>query len=559
MKKFFKGLLITLVVVIVLPIALVFIFLFDTSKMNVKYDENFVSENWSKNMVVDSLDYTASEKQAKFIVTESDINNMIRSSFKDNKEVNKYLTQFAIDIQDDAYVLNVSGKAFFFETRAKMTTKLSKEKVISADNPEGKDAFVLSVDKIALGRLNHLKVVINFILTRFLNNDTIDALMSPLKIHSDLKNSRLFIYTEDLRKMINDNVNSGSGTQEFYFSFINDFLDSGMVNIDFYGGESLTVAINLEPLTGNDYDATAGENVYYPMNYDETATKLTIDGQEKKLSLDTIRDALVSLIDNQVITLQDASRVSEYLFKGYVGNGYSAPDFNLNSIGILNKETYPGFALVGTDVNIDEIVREGVKTFPDYDPGVNTFEIADLKESQINAYLKSQGIFGHKYFLDREVSSGHSKINYIALDNAYMNFFDKSTILSLGMNINGLETIITLKMKLDETNIDKKKLIYYPEKVYFGKESKNQELSKDTKDLIFDTLAHSVVEASSVRFGSDGKMTISFDGFINQAINSITANPAYKYFLQNDADLSVKVDGNAVTDNASIKIVATRH
>lgn len=58
-------------------------------------------------------------------------------------------------------------------------------------------------------------------------------------------------------------------------------------------------------------------------------------------------------------------------------------------------------------------------------------------------------------------------------------------------------------------------------------------------------------------------MTISFDAFIDDAINSInTGNPTYdnlyKSFLQNDADFSIVVEGDEVTDNSVVKITATR-
>ena len=129
MKKFFRGLLITLVVLIILPIALLFIFVFDTGKMSVTYDDNFTQETMTKRLVVDSLDHTVDDKQIKFSITEQDINNYIHAAIKDNEQLNKYLTQLAIDIKDDSYVLNVSGKAWFFETRAKLTTTLSKETV----------------------------------------------------------------------------------------------------------------------------------------------------------------------------------------------------------------------------------------------------------------------------------------------------------------------------------------------------------------------------------------------------------------------------------------------
>lgn len=556
MKKFFKGLLITLVVLIVLPIALIFIFLFDTGRMSVKYDESFTTENWSKNMVVDSLDLASSEKVARFAVSEEDINNIIYSSIKDNKELQKYLTQLAIDIKDDSYVLNVSGKLYFFETRAKLTATLSKEIVVSNEGEE--EAFVLSIDKMTLGRLTHLKQVVMFFLQRFVNNQTMDALTASLKLHTDLQNSRMFIYTKDLRDMINQGINGGAGTSEFYFAFINDFLDMNLVKIDFYGDESLKVDINLEPLTGNDYDASLGENVYYPMNYESTTTKLTVNGEERKLSLDTIRDALVALLDKNDIHMNEVSQVSDYLFQGYKIT--NVPDADLSSIGIPVKEAYPGFALVDSS-SIDTMLKNAVSTFDGYDPMVNSFDIAKLKESEINLFLKSQSALGHKYFLHRELGDGKNKINYIAIDNAYMNIYDNHAIISIGLNINGLETIVTLKMLLDENNAEPNKLVYLPEKLYFGKEEKNLNVSPDTQDVIFDTLADAMHE-SSFKFERSGKLTISFDSLVNAAINSIdTSNPVmaqYKTFLRDNADISVVVEGDNVTDNSTVKIQATR-
>ena len=526
--------------------------------MKVTYDETFTAETWSKRMVIDSLDTAKPEKKVRFAVSEADVNNFIHSQFKNNQELQKYLTQFAIDIQKDSYVLNVSGKFFFFETRAKLTAKLSKGPVVDTSTGVGKEAIILSVDKISLGRLTQLKQIISFFLNRLVNNQTIDALTASLKLHTDLKNSRLFIYTDDLREMINQGVNGGSGTPEFYFSFITDFLDNNLVNFDFYGGDSLSVDINLEPITGNDYDASAGENVYYPMNYDATTTKLKINGEDQKLSLDTIRDALVVLLNKNKITVNELASVSDYLFQGYkISN---VPSVDLSEIGIPVKEAYQGFNIVDSS-SIDDIFKSSISTFDGYNPSLNSFDIANLKESQINLFLKSQSTLGNKYLMNREVSDGEYKINYIAIDNAYLNIYDKAAIISVGLNINGLETIITFKMTLDETNPDKDKLVYIPNKLYFGKESENLAISEDTQRVIFETLADSMDE-SSFKFDRNGKLTISFGSLINQAINSIdTTNPIsaqYKSFLEHDAEISIKVEGDAVTDNATVKIQAVR-
>ena len=559
MKKFFKGLLLTLVVLIILPIALLFIFVFDTGKMAVTYDDNFTQEAMSKKLVVDSLDNTVTDKKVEFSISEQDINNYIHAAIKDNTLLNKYLTQLAIDIKEDSYVLNVSGKAWFLETRAKLTTTLSKETVVSADGE--KEAFVLTVKKMTLGRLTKLKEVISFFLSRFINNETIDALTNSIHLHSDLKNSKLFIYTSDLREMINKGISGGSGTSDFYFSFINDFLDLNLINIDFYGGESLNIDVNLERLTGNDYDASLGENVYYPMNYDATTTKLLINGEEKKLSLDVIREALVYLMNqpNPTVNMSNINLVSAFLFNGYNGTNV-VNGVDLSPIGITVPETYRGFNLV-TSEDIDTILANAISTFDGYSMSLNSFDIAKLKESEINLFMKAQSALGHKFFLQREVSDGQNKINYIALDNAYMNLYGDAAIISVGLNINGLETWTTLKMDADLANTDTHKLVYKPGNLYFGKASENLTVSEESRKVIYETLAEAV-DQSSFRFDRDGTMTISFDSLLTNAINGIdTSNPImsqYKTFLQNNADISVTIEGDAVTDNSSVKIQAVR-
>ena len=557
MKKFLKGLIITLVVLIVLPIALVFIFLFDTGKMAVDYDENFNKDNWSESLVVDSLDYAPTEKLLKFGVSENDINNFINDAIKNNAQLNKYLTQLALDIREDCYVLNVSGKYSFFETRAKMTMTITKD-TIKDDKGQEQEAFVLNVNKMTLGRLTKLKPIITYVINKFIDDKTIDALTSSLKLHSDLANSRFYIFTSDLRGMINEAVNGNNqgGDKEFYFAFINDFLDMNLINIDFYGGDSFTINVNLEPLTGNDYGA--GEYVYYPMPYADTTTKLKINNEDRQLSLNTIREALVYLLDNGVIDKNVLLNVSDFLFDGYQPG--KAPSADLSSIGIMNKKTYKGFNVIDT-TSIDDKIKNDISTYGSYDPAINSFDIVNLTESDINLFLKSQNIFGNKYLLGRDLPNDKHKINYIALDNAYLNIYGNNAIISVGLNLNGLETIVTLKMDLDTSNDNPRKLIYIPNKIYFGKESSNLDLSVDSKKLIIDTL-HETVNSTAFSFDNQGKLTINFEPLINQAINTIdTTNPimlAFKNFLQSDAYISSSIDGNTIEGNTAIKIQAVR-
>ena len=559
MKKFFRALIIILVIFVVLPVAFVFIFIFDTSKMNVHYDKNFSKEEWGKALVVDSLDNAKENKIARFQATESDLNNLIHTSLKDNKDFNKYVSQLAIDITKDSYVINLSGKWNFFETRTKLTATL--EKMIVSNNAIEEEAYVLKVTNMSLGRLPQVKDVVMFFLKQFLNASTVDALASSLKIHTDLNNSCIFIYASDLRDLLTESVGAQNDQKsEFYFTFINDFLDHNLLEFDFYNDNKFTVDIKLEKLTGNDYGS--GEYVFdkYKMPYETTTTKLLINGEEKQLSLDVIREAIVQLLNQGLINPDQMIKVSEYLFNGYsAGN---APECDLSSIGIANKTTYPGFNIANT--SMDDLLKNSVSSFLDYNLTDPSFDIANIKELDVNDYLKSQKMLGIKYFLEREVSEGQYKANYIALDNAYINFVKNQAILSAGLNINGLETFVTVPMHQDEGNEDKNKLIYEADQLYFGgtdEAGKKLYLSGDTESLIFETLKDSIKD-SSFSFSDDGVLTIDFAAIIDDAKNMVnTGNAAYdtmyKTFL-NEANYEVSVVGDNITDNSTIKITAKR-
>lgn len=555
MKKFFKGLAIILIVFIIIPVALVFILFFDTSRMKVDYDDTFKNEDWASSLVVDSLDYTESEKAAKFIVTQDDINNLIRGAIKDNNDLNKYLTQLAVEITDDHYVINASGKLYFFETRAKLHATL--DRAVVDNGAMQAEAFVFTVDKLSLGRLTHLKEVVMFFLKQFLKNSTLDALTASLKIHTDLQHSCIFIYADDLKEIINSAVTGENGTAGFFFSFLNDFLNEKQLEFDFYGNKAFTVSVGLNKLTGNDYGE--GEFVAYNMKYEDTETKLTIEGQEKKLSLNVIREALKYLIDHDIMPESEMLRVSDFLFHGY--DGVFTPDCDLSSIGIPVKNVYAGFNLSNAE-SLENTLKSGVSSFTDYSPALDSFDIVKLNESTINDFLKTQNVFGMKYFLTRNVKDNGIKINYIALDNAYLNLLDESCIVTLGLNLNGLETIITLEMALDKSNEDTSKLVYNSASTYFGKKEEKLSMSNDTENLLFETLADAV-SSSTFKFSREGTLTIAFNNIITQATNMIntgdsTYDNMYKEFLKNGSNHSIRVSGEKVEDNAEVIITATR-
>ena len=542
---------IVIVVFFILPPALTFILLFDGSKMKVNYDENFSVEKWSESLIVNSLDETETNEVIKFSVSENDINNALYSGYKDNQELKEFVDQIAIDIKQNSYTLSLSAKLGFFKTRIKVSAQLEKKPI--EDEGVEKEAYVFTLKSASIGRLGNLKSAVMSILKSNLGDSDSASSDLGVKIHTDFDNSRIYIFASDLRKIIDDALSSGEGdSSNFYLSFINDFLDKNLVDVDFYGNDSLTFNVRLHDLTGNDYGT--GQYVYYGVPYGSTTTKLTINGEQKSLSLNVIRDAIVSLLNDGLINENQMDDVSEYLFNGY--NGSNAPSCSLTSIGINNKETYQGFNL-NSGVSLDDIVSNGVASFSAYDVSLNSFELASFTESDVNAYLKAQKLLGNKFFLTGKLEDNSYKANYIALDNAYINFTNDSAIMSIGLNINGLETIMTIPMSLEETS--DAKLVYSIDDLYYGASNGAERFSasESTKQFIFKTL-HTMASNDSFSFSEDGKMTIDFSQVINQSTSGIADGP-YKTFLDNNARFSVSVDGANVSDNAVIKIKADRN
>ncbi|HHT67334.1 MAG TPA: hypothetical protein GX010_03815 [Erysipelotrichaceae bacterium] len=559
MKKLLKSLIIILVIFVVIPFALIYGFLYDSSKMKVTYDANFSQEKWAEALVVDSLDDTVEDEKVKFSITEEEINNFIYSAIKDNAEIKKYLTQLALDVRENDYLISASGKLAVFETRAKLSVQLSREIVVSQSGE--KEALVMTIKNLTVGRLTKLKEVIMFFVTQLINNQTMDSLTQEFNIHFDLKQSRMFIYMDDLMSLINQTASDEGGMSDFYFAFLNDFISKNLVNIDFYSDESLTVEVNLERLTGNDYGE--GDHVYYPMNYEDTLTKLKIEGVDKKLSLEVIKEALLVLMNEGSIDKDQCFDVSEYLFNGHKGDAVSnnAPACSLASIGINNKETYPGFNLI-PETSLEDIITNSLTSFENYNVTDDSFDIAQISEADINTVIKAQDILGNKFFLSREVEENQNKLSYIALDNVYINLTATEAFLSVGLNLNGLETIITFTMMIDENNEDPQKLVYNIISVYFGESLYNITVSQETREFLFRILAEAVSDGA-FSFSEDGKMTISLDSFINAAINNVdTGNPVYdamyRNFLQNNADFSISVVGTDAAANSTVKVTATR-
>ncbi len=547
-------LLVVFLVLFVFPPAFVFIFIYDTSKMKVTYDEAFDSDKWAESLVMDSLDNTVSEGAAKFSITESDVNNMLYQSYKDSEEMQQFVKQIAIDVRKNSYVFSISASLGFFNTRIQIVTNLSKGQV---ENRNGslEDAYIFTIKDVVLGKVPGLKPLVMSILKQSIG-DSFNTGDSQFEIHADLDHSRFYVFASDFRNMIGNALGGGSGSSNFYTSFIYDFLDNGLVDVDFYSNEALTIKVQLDKLTGNDYDE--GQYVYYNMPYENTTTKLTINNQQKKLSLDTIREALVSLMDQGLIEESNLNLVSEYLFNGYHDD--NAPDCDLNSIGINDKNAYQGFNVVAP-LSVDDLIRNSVSSFDGYSPILTSFDIANLKEDDVNTFLHTQNIFGNKFFLTREISDGKYKTSYIALDNAYINLTSNGAIISAGLNINGLETNVTMLMDIDAENSKNAKLAYTVNEIYYGGtdgEGNRITANDGTKGLLFQTLKNSV-NSEAFTFTEDGLFIMDFSDLITQGINLIGAGQEeYRDFLLSGAKYSVKVVGDNVTDNSVIRVTASR-
>lgn len=165
-KRKHKGLkifLIVLCIIIVLPIAFLFIAFFDSGTKNVSnkdvHYENLVSEVVYKGL--EKLDYA--HPQLSFKIDEEMIDGILMSAC-DKINQKQYIPKMYCFINDNNYTFVMDAQISFFKTRVFLNTSLTK------DN----DTLEFSINNITIGRLPIPYNWVSGLLGKFINDDTLN-------------------------------------------------------------------------------------------------------------------------------------------------------------------------------------------------------------------------------------------------------------------------------------------------------------------------------------------------------------------------------------------------
>ena len=522
MKKLLLGLLIPVVLVGGILGGTYYV-IHDGSTISYTSDNRTTNDILTKRLV-SSFNNTKNDGNITFELDQNDFNQLICNAYsKTNDTVKKYLKGVEIEVSGNDYKIKVYTNAWVVSTVVELTCTFSSD----ADN------YYLTITKSKIGKVTFMHTLAFSVLEKALNQETLNKQFEDagIRLKADFKNNRFYYNKndaiEDLRTMLNKSANQDS----LISSLSSTFIASDVLSFD--ANSSLKGIISLKPFSTNS-DFVDNSNLL----------------DSSKLNLEEHKNSVVSLLNNNKI--DNENNHPQYVFN-FLNNGYSKitedeqnyiKEVDLSSIGFkdeTSKTTYLGYDI--SNPNIDDY----------FEVNSGSFKYAELltddglliPESTLNQYIQCQNLLGYSYlytYLDN--TDNTYKANYVALDNAYFNLYNKDNKehmdMVVGINIAGYETTLILENIKTETLSYGIKL--KNENIYFGTKVADDNL----KSFIYTMTKDNLPENEFMTFDGNGTFTLNFEGYLKTYIDIINTLPIKKSF-----SLSTKVEGSSITDTAA--------
>lgn len=515
--KIFLGIFIPLFIVIILPISLAFIFLYDSSFNDEKYPTNLTVEKCFNDGLYSSVENTKEDGFIKFNGTEYALNSLLHSIIDINNlldNASNYVPNYYFDINNSDLTLSIDLKLSFFKTKLKLIIEPSLHK--DETNIEN-DYFSLKIKDIKVGRISGIYNLAKSYLKNIDDNEINNLFKSNnVTVHSDLKNGEIKYFISDL---LNDckAILISNPNESILISILNFTFNNQLVDLLVNQNESISLSLDLNGLDDN--------NKYKSLE------------KETNIDFDTYIEMLEAVINNEIISNDYKETIFSYLIFGYdkLTNNEKAiiDDLDLSIIGITNNQTYQGIQYNGvTDLN--EIVNNNITYSNPYE------SILKIDEDEFNGFLKNQNLIGYNYLFEKE-KDNHYSYNFLAIDDFYINFLNDKLYLDIGFSINGFDTSIFMDFVSTNGN-DKIELSL--SNVYFGELEANQE----TIDLLFDILVSNFKDENGVLSINKNSHSMIID------ITSIFSQDIKNNLSMLGGEISCSIVGNSLIDNGYLNI-----
>ena len=534
MKKWPIVLLISLLLIIVLPIALVYIFIYDPNTKNIDLKPNVTMQSIGNRIMVDSLDKAEKDNKIHIQATEEDMDNVLHFGMEKAGK-NPVIKKAYLYVNENRYNFYVDLDLTVLKTRVKVFTTMEES--------EDKSSFNFKINDITLGQVSGLNGPMSGLLKRIVNGEMVTSFIKSagLSLKFDSEKMLLIYDKSDIMKDITSLT--GNSSDSLYFNIMDTMLTQEMFKFDINKSTFIEGDVDLSLLETNDL-----------VTDDEAHLKI-----QPSEVVSEVKDKLVTMVNEGDLEPNDQNLKTAFKF---LFNGYQTltdeqkeyiDDIDFTLVDIDENSEYKGFNLSETATQLVEKMKTTVDTHALVHD--HSLDVCYLSEEDVNNYAAGRNIVGHTTLLHRLGEDGKYKINFITIDNFYINLYTPITGPRTGemiaemvckINVNGFHTSLTFDTTLDEQNEEANCMVFNVDQIKFG--SIGAENLKDDFFAIIDDALNGAGSDPSLKANKDD-YTITLD--FNQIIEYSKAQ--VKTELQN-AGQNADVDAAFAANNLDYTI-----
>ena len=418
---FFVGFLVLIVVII----SVLILMLVDNNVSEPEYLKDSQPVDFDiNNLVSKGLEDTKNSQKIDIAIDEKDLSIILKSTML---KLNPSLNSSGINIVTSYIDVDANNEMLFkthFSAFGLMTSVTGKFSY-SFDN----DVLTMSLDKMSLGKFSSNASIISNFISEDEFNTMVNKELADTGVKFTLNGNSLLVTLSltSVKDMLLDTLSS-SGDNSLYQTLVSlIFRIDNMITLT-DSADKLGISIDVNSLC---FD-----------NNRDTAIPYNID-------FDNISDKVEQLLNNNIITMDDASAVATYLVKGYDkldGEDRSKVDsIDFSSLGITNSAEYVG-VLEYDETEVKDIF---VSQIPTDLSALQNFIGFSLKENDFNNTLLQTKLVGGMYCFARQEEDGY-KVSYIAIESIYVDLIDNHFAVYLTMSLNGQSIVLNIEIDAKE-------------------------------------------------------------------------------------------------------------
>lgn len=486
-----------------------------------KPEETIDTSAFVQQKLVHAFDSTKESGNLSLSLSDKELDSLLYQALSSSTEAKDYLRGVEVFIDGNDYHIKVYCNASILKTMVDLTCSFSSDQ----------ENYYFTIKDAKVGKVSFLDDLAFTILANVMTDEDLNRQFSSSGLHmkAELKKRRIVYPIEDALSDFRSLISSESSQNEMILALSSLFVSKDVLSFDFENRLCLNASL-----------------VPFHTNIDFVDSTNDIDSS--LLDFQKSRADVVSLLDDGKIDSLDEHHktVFDFLNRGYSSLSDSQKEYidgtDLSSVGYSTKEekvTHSGYHPKNPDIeNFFSVSSTGLK-----DPSILTPDGLLLKESLINQYLHSQGIVGYSYLFSCE-ENGKYDVQYVALDNAYFNFYTSENKehmdLVLSLDVSGYDTTIVLE------NIRSESLPYgmkvKNENIYFGTEKAEESV----KDFAYHLIEEYLPANEFLTFDGKDSFILNFEGYLKDYLSLVhTLLPGKSLALDS------KIEGKSLTDKES--------